>query len=151
MPPVKGPGIILYAEDEENDIFFLKHAFQIFRSPHAVTAVPDGEQALDYLAGRGLFADRKLHPLPVLVILDINMPKKSGLEVLEWTRQQSGFRLLPVLMLTSSSRPEDRERARQLGVDDYFLKPSDPLKLVELVKMLHDRWLIPCRSPVERT
>jgi CheY-like chemotaxis protein len=151
MPPVKGPGIILYAEDEENDIFFLKHAFQIFRSPHAVTAVPDGEQALDYLAGRGLFADRKLHPLPVLVILDINMPKKSGLEVLEWTRQQSGFRLLPVLMLTSSSRPEDRERARQLGVDDYLLKPTDPLKLVELVKMLHDRWLIPCQSPVERT
>jgi len=74
------------------------------------------------------------------------MPKKSGLEVLEWTRQQPRFKLLPVVMLTSSSRSEDMEKARRLGADDYLLKPSDPLKLVELVKMLHDRWLIPARN-----
>ena len=74
------------------------------------------------------------------------MPKKSGLEVLEWTRQQPRFKSLPVLILTSSSRPEDRQKAHQLGADDYLLKPCDPLQLVELVKMLHERWLIPGRS-----
>ena len=139
-------GIILYAEDEENDVFFLKHAFEVAGSPHTLTAVPDGEQALNYLAGQGPFADRKRHPLPLLVLLDINMPRKSGLEVLEWTRRQPHFKSVPVLILTSSSRPEDREKARELGADDYLLKPSDPLKLVELVKLLHDRWLIPTSS-----
>jgi CheY-like chemotaxis protein len=143
---MEASGIILYAEDEENDVFFLKHAFELAGSSHTLRAVQDGEQALEYLAGQGPYADRKRHPLPALLLLDINMPKKSGLEVLEWTRRQPRFKSLPVLILTSSSRPEDREKARQLGADDYLLKPSDPLQLVELVKILHQRWLIPVRS-----
>ena len=143
---MKAPGIILYAEDEENDVFFLNYAFEVAGSSYTLKAVPDGEQALEYLAGQGPFADRKGYPLPVLVLLDINMPKKSGLEVLEWTRRQPHLKSLPVLILTSSSGEEDREKARQFGADDYLLKPSDPLKLVELVKILHDRWLIPARS-----
>ena len=110
-------------------------------SPHTLNALPDGEQTLQYLAGGGPFADRLRHPLPVLILLDINMPKKSGLEVLEWIRHQPNFKSLPVLILTSSSRQEDMDRARLLGADDYLLKPSDPLKLVDIVKSLHDRWL----------
>jgi CheY-like chemotaxis protein len=143
---MKAAGIVLYAEDEQDDVFFLEHAFEVAGSPHTVRAVRDGEQALEYLAGRGPFADGTPNPPPVLVLLDINLPKKSGLEVLEWMRQQPRFKSLPVLILTSSSRPEDREKARRLGADDYLLKPSDPRKLVELVKMLHDRWLIPARG-----
>jgi CheY-like chemotaxis protein len=137
----KSGACILYAEDEKNDIFFLERAFQSTGSPHSLNAVPDGEQAIDYLAGKGRFADRARHPLPALVLLDINMPKKSGLEVLEWIRQQPCLKSLPVLMLTSSPRPDDMEKARLLGADDYLLKPSDPLGLVELVLSLHDRWL----------
>ena len=135
------PCTILYAEDEPNDIFFLKLAFKKATSPHTLNAVPDGEQAIDYLAGEGPFADRSRYPLPTLVLLDINMPKKSGLEVLEWIRRQLRFKSLPVLILTSSQRPEDLEKARNLRADDYLLKPSDPLKLVEMVKSLHERWL----------
>jgi CheY-like chemotaxis protein len=134
---------ILYAEDEENDVFFLQYAFEAAGSCHTLKAVPDGEEAIEYLAGQGPFADRKRHPLPVLVLLDINMPKKSGLEVLKWIREQPPLKSLPVLMLTSSSRPEDREKARALGADDYLIKPSDPLKLVELVRMLQEHWLAP--------
>jgi len=138
---------ILYAEDEENDIVFLELAFKRAGSPHTLQAVPDGEEAIEYLGGEGAFADRTRHPLPALVLLDINMPKQTGLEVLEWIRQQSRFKSLPVLILTSSTRPGDMEDARRLGADDYLLKPSDPLQLVELVKSLHDRWLTEPRAP----
>ena len=132
---------ILYAEDEANDIFFLELALQNAGSSHALHSVADGQQAIEYLSGRGPYADRKTYPRPQLVLLDINMPKVSGLEVLEWIRQKSTLKSLPVVILTSSSRPEDREKAHQLGADDYFIKPSDPLKLVEIVKSLQDRWL----------
>jgi len=135
------PGAILYAEDEANDVFFLALALKRANLPHTLNAVPDGEQAIEYLAGEGPFANRSRHPLPALVLLDINMPKQTGLEVLEWIRQQRHFKSLPVLMLTSSTRPEDMEKARQLGADDYILKPSDPLKLVDVVQSFHDRWL----------
>ena len=135
------PCTILYAEDDENDIFFLRHALEQVRSPHTLKALPDGQQAIEYLAGEGDFGDRERHPLPSLVLLDINVPRKSGLEVLEWIRRQSQFKSLPVLMLTSSTRQEDMAKALQLGADDYLSKPSHPLELVELVKSLQDRWL----------
>ena len=135
------PGTILYAEDEETDIFFLEHAFERAGSPHALFSVPDGQQAVDYLSGAGRFADRENYPLPSLILLDINMPKKSGLEVLAWIRQQPQFETLPVLMLTSSSHPADMEKARLLAADDYLLKPSDPMELKPLVMSLHTRWL----------
>ena len=132
---------ILYAEDEENDVFFLDLAFQDLGSPHTLKSVPDGAQAIDYLAGTGIFADRASYPLPAFVILDLNMPKKTGLEVLEWIRLQPQFKSLPVVMLTSSLRQEDMDRARELGVDDYLLKVSHPWQLSEMVKALLDRWL----------
>ena len=135
------PCVILYAEDEQNDVFFFRYALQMAGSPHILNAVPDGEQAVEYLAGDGAFADRSRHPLPALVLLDINMPKKSGLEVLQWIRQQPMFKSLPVVIFTSSSRAEDMEQARLLGADDYLLKPCSPMKLVDFVKSLHDRWL----------
>lgn len=134
-------GCILYAEDEGDDIFFLEYALQTAASPYKLQAVPDGQTAIEYLAGEGVFADRARYPVPALILLDINMPKKNGLEALKWIRQQRRFKTLPVLMLTSSTRSEDMDKARELGADDYLSKPSDPLKLVELVKAFHDRWL----------
>jgi len=138
---VPHPLTILYAEDEENDVLFLERAFKLAGSTHTLKAVPDGAQALEYLTGEGIFADRTRHPFPDLILLDINMPKKSGFDVLEWLRSQPRYNSLPALILTSSSRPEDMEKARQLGADDYLLKPSDPLKLVEVVRSLQEHWL----------
>ena len=135
------PITVLYAEDEENDVFFLQRAFKLAGSPHILRAVPDGAEALEYLAGDGIFADRTQHPFPHLILLDINLPKKSGLDVLEWIRSQPRSKSLPTLILTSSSRHEDMEKARQLGADDYLLKPFDPLDLVDLVRSLQERWL----------
>jgi len=135
------PGIILYAEDEPNDVFFLQRAFKLAGLAHLVKSVPNGQNALEYLSGADPFTDRELHPFPCLVLLDINLPRQSGFEVLEWIRKQPRLKSLVVVMLTSSSHPADMEKARKLAADDYLLKPSDPLKLVELVKSLDDRWL----------
>jgi CheY-like chemotaxis protein len=135
------PCVILYAEDEADDVFFLGRAFELAGLLHTLTAVPDGEQAIEYLAGGGVFSDRAQCPLPNLVLLDINMPKQSGLDVLAWLRGEPHLKSLPALIFTSSSRPEDLEKARQLGADDYLLKPSNPRNLVELVRALDERWL----------
>lgn len=132
---------VLYAEDESSDIFFLERAFKLAGVPHSLKSVPDGQAAIDYLSAVDPFADADLHPIPCLILLDINMPKKSGLEVLAWIRKQPWLKDLPVLMLTSSSHADDMEKARQYGADDYLVKPSNPTKLVELVKALHGRWL----------
>ena len=135
------PGPVLYAEDEPDDIFFLELAFEKAGIVHPLKSVSDGEQAQEYLSGTGAFTDRTLHPFPCLVLLDINMPRHSGFEVLEWIRQRPLFKSLRVLMFTSSTHPADMEKARGLGADDYLIKPSSPIKLVEMVQSLHDRWL----------
>jgi CheY-like chemotaxis protein len=140
------PAAILYVEDEASDVFFLKHALNRAGIEHRLVIAPDGQHAVDYLAGAGAFADRELHPLPCLILLDINLPKKSGLEVLGWIRGQAAFKSLPVLMLTSSSNPKDMEKARLLAADDYLVKPGDPLQLIELVNSFRDRWLSPQAS-----
>jgi len=124
--PTTGP--ILYAEDEDNDVFFLQRAFQQANIP-GLKAVPDGQQAVDYLLASE--KDPVKCPVPSLVLLDINMPYLSGLEVLTWIRKQPAFADLPVLILTSSSQEKDIELAYSLNVTAYVTKPSSANKLVE--------------------
>lgn len=145
FPP---PRCILYAEDEDDDVFFFKSAMKVIGSSCLLHNVPDGQKAIDYLSNKGTFADRSRFSFPALVILDINMPKKTGLQVLQWIREQPNSKSLPVVMLTSSSRPEDMDFARQFGADDYLLKPSDPKKLVDIVKALHARWISTTPPPI---
>src|ERR1700760_2929018 len=92
--PTTALNCILYAEDEENDIFFFERALETTASACTLKSVPDGEKAIHYLSGQGEFADRSRHPLPTLILLDINMPRKTGFEVLKWIRQQPHFKSL---------------------------------------------------------
>ena len=103
----------------------------------------DGAQAIDYLAGNGPFADRSQHPLPALVLLDLNLPKKSGFDVLSWIRQQPQFSSLPVMIYTSSVGLIDKDTARLLGATDYFVKRSGVSHIAELARSLAERWLTP--------
>ena len=94
----------------------------------------DGIEAVEYLEGQGKFTDRIKFPFPVIVFLDLNLPKKSGLEVLEYVRQQPHLRKLIVNVLSSSTRPADIEQAAFLGANAYFIKPSRLEKFQELIE-----------------
>jgi CheY-like chemotaxis protein len=134
---------MLYVEDEKSDVLLLRVAFSLARLTIPVHVVVDGAQAIDYLAGNGPFADRSQHPLPALVLLDLNLPKKSGFEVLSWIRQQPQFASLPVVIYTSSVGLIDKDTAQLLGATDYFVKRSGVSDIAELVRSLAERWLTP--------
>ena len=136
-----GQPAILYVEDEKSDVLLLRVAFTRAGLTNPVHVAVDGAQAIDYLAGNGPFADRDQHPLPAFVLLDLNLPKKSGFEVLSWIRQQPQFSSLPVVIYTSSVGLIDKGTARLLGATDYFVKRSGVTRIAELVRSLAERWL----------
>lgn len=104
--------------------------------------VRDGEEAVAYLAGDGVYGDRRAHPLPVLVLLDLKLPRRSGFEVLEWIRRHPMLRRLPVVVLTSSRETEDIDRAYSLGASSYIAKPVAHEGLLECVKTLTLYWFM---------
>ena len=140
-------GVILLAEDDPNDVLLIRRAFQRSNVANPLQVVRDGEEALAYLSGQGAFADRERHPLPVLMLMDLKMPRKSGLEVLEWVRQQPGLKRLPITVLTSSNQSPDINRAYELGANSYLVKPAGFDSLLELVKNLDVYWLILNEKP----
>ena len=133
---------VLYAEDDVNDAFLLERAFSKAEVINPLVIVSDGNAAIDYLSGKGHFAQREENPLPCLVLLDLKMPGKSGLEVLEWMHNDPTVSTLPVLMFTSSSQEKDVRHAYLLGANGYLLKPNLPDGLLSLVRALKDFWLI---------
>jgi CheY-like chemotaxis protein len=130
---------ILLVEDDHNDVLLIKRAFQKVNIANPIIVVNDGEQAISYLAGREPYVDRAV---PMLVLLDLKFPRKSGHEVLEWLRQQPNIKRLPVVVLTASSESSDVNRAYDLGANSYLVKPVTFDALVEMVKTLNLYWLI---------
>ena len=140
-------GVVLLAEDDPNDVLLIQRAFQRNHVANPVQVVRDGDEALAYLSGQAPFADRERHPLPVLMLMDLKMPRKSGLEVLEWVRQQPGLKRLPIIVLTSSNQSPDINRAYELGANSYLVKPAGFDSLLDLVKNLDMYWLILNEKP----
>ena len=132
---------ILLVEDEEDDVTFMRMALTKAGIAGGLQVAEDGAMALDYLGGRGVFADRALHPLPTLVLLDLKLPHVMGMDVLKWIREQPAFDLMVVIMLTSSQQRSDINRACALGSNSYLVKPSNPLALAEIVDLLKRYWL----------
>jgi CheY-like chemotaxis protein len=132
---------LLIAEDDENDVFFLKHAFQQAEIKNQLHFVHDGQEAIDYLAGIGEFSNRTQYPLPALLILDLKMPRKTGMEVLKWLADQPELRRLPVVVFTSSAHQKDVERAYELGANAFVVKPSTNSRRLDLAKVIKGFWL----------
>ncbi len=123
---------ILIADDSADDGLFMNIAFERAGRTTPLQVTHDGVEAIAYLSGEGLYADRTQHPLPALLLLDLNMPRKNGFEVLAWIRRQPEFKLLPVHVLSASSRQADIDRACALGATSYIVKPGnfDELQLL---------------------
>ena len=139
---------VLLVEDDPNDVLLTQIAFEKARLANPLTVVRDGEEAIAYLRGAGPFADRRRYPMPILVLLDLKMPKLTGFQVLEWLRAQPGMvGRIPVAIMTSSDHDPDATRAFQLGADSFLQKPPDAEALLALVQRLHAYWLILDDSP----
>jgi CheY-like chemotaxis protein len=132
---------ILHVEDDPNDVLLIARAFRKAEIPAQIQVVNDGEQAVHYLSGTNSFARREQFPVPAVVLLDLKLPRKSGIEVLEWLRAQPGLKRLPVVMLTSSRQPVDINRAYELGVNAYLVKPVNFDALIEMLKTVDSFWL----------
>jgi len=129
---------ILVVEDNDDDVFILKRAFKDAQLDNPIHVVTDGEEAVEFLAGEGKFANRSQHPFPVLVLLDLKLPLKSGLEVLEWIQEQPFRSELNVIVLTSSAEERDITKAYHLGARSYLTKPPTAGTLHEVMTALND-------------
>jgi DNA-binding response OmpR family regulator len=130
------PRPILLVEDDPNDILLIRRAFRKANVVAPLHVVHHGEAAVAYLEGRGAYADRERYPLPILMLLDLKLPRKSGFDVLTWMRQREGLPAPPVVALTSSGEPTDILRVYDLGACSYYVKPASFPGLLDLVKVL---------------
>jgi CheY-like chemotaxis protein len=140
--------LILLVEDDPNDIILIKRAFEKANITNPLQVVENGEEAISYLTGKGRYGDRVKCPLPMLLLLDLKLPRKSGHEVLEWLRKQPMLKRLTVVVLTSSQQSSDINRAYDLGANSYLVKPVTFDALVEMVKALNFYWVILNEKPI---
>ena len=133
---------ILLIEDNPDDAELTRIAFAEAGIDSQLVVVGDGAEALDYLFARGRHAARDAADLPSIVLLDLNLPKVDGREVLQALRANPATRGLPVVVLTTSTEPFDVEASYALGVNSYIRKPVDFQKFVEVVKQIGLYWLV---------
>ena len=123
----------LLVEDNPDDVFLMQYALKKTQLGIPLQIVSDGQEALDYLGGAGKFSDRTQYPIPSLIFLDLKLPYFHGFEVLEWKRHQPALQDVPVIVLTSSPEPRDREKSLQLGAKAYLVKPPKSEELLKVV------------------
>jgi two-component system response regulator len=133
---------ILLVEDNPDDVELTRIAFAEANVANSLAVVGDGAEALDYLFARGRHAHRDPDDLPSIVLLDLNLPKLDGREVLQAIRANDKTRALPVVVLTTSTEPFDLESAYALGVNSYIQKPVDFERFVWAVKQVGLYWLV---------
>jgi two-component system response regulator len=133
---------ILLVEDNPDDVELTRLAFEEANVANRVVVVNDGAEALDYLFARGRHAGRDPHELPSIVLLDLNLPRLDGREVLQAIRAEPATRDLPVVVLTTSAEPFDVEASYALGVNSYIQKPVDFEQFVWAVRQVGLYWLV---------
>ena len=138
---------ILLVEDDKHDAFFFQHAMETLGLVHPLRIARDGREAIEYLSGTGTFADRAQFPLPRIVVLDLNLPRQHGLEVLQWIRAHAPDPAVPVIVLTASTSDRDMREAYRLGANSYLTKPSGSEDLVALLRALEVYWFRYNRLP----
>ena len=142
MIDLKNKPVILLVEDDVFDVELIQSAMRRTPGEINLVRVQDGDEAVDYLAGTPPYNDRQTYPVPMTMFLDIKLPKRSGFEVLQWLRTQSGpIKRLPALMLTSSKHQVDINQAFEHGANAYLTKPDSIKELTALLGEFKSFWL----------
>lgn len=140
-------GYILLVEDNQDDIDLTLRALAKQNVANDIEVVRDGAEAIDFIFARGAHANRDPRDLPQLILLDINLPKLSGLQVLKQLRDNQATRMVPVVMLTTSIQDQDVVESYTSGANSYVQKPVDFEQFTEAVKQLGVYWLVVNQSP----
>ncbi len=138
---------ILLVEDNPDDVELTRIAFEEAGSGHVIRVVTDGAEAVDYILARGAHAGRDITDLPALVLLDLNLPKLDGREVLQAIRENPVTRALPVVVLTTSAEPMDVGSVYELGANSYIQKPVEFERFVDVVRQIGLYWLVLNQPP----
>ena len=138
---------ILLVEDNPDDEILTIRALNRNRIGNQVVVAHDGVEALDYLFGTGLYADRDVSLKPAVILLDLKLPRLNGLEVLRRLREDARTKLLPVVVLTTSNEDQDLLDSYNLGCNSYIRKPVDFLQFSEAIRQLGMYWLLMNQSP----
>jgi two-component system, response regulator len=140
--------VILLVEDNPDDVKLTQRALRKSNILNEMVVARDGVEALDYLFGAGQYADRDTRQLPQVILLDLKMPRMDGLEFLQRIRADEKTRLLPVVVLTTSTEDRDRVESYKLGANSYIRKPVDFQQFTEAVQQLGLYWLVLNQGPV---
>lgn len=141
MNQTRQPITILLADDDPDDCLMTRDAFAECRLTNPLQFVHDGEELMDYLHRRGRFTDAEAFPMPGLILLDLNMPRKDGREALREIKGDPELRKIPVVVLTTSKAEEDVVRSYDDGVNSFISKPVSFSALIDVVRTLGKYWL----------
>ena len=132
---------ILLVEDSPDDVFFVTRAFKVSGTTASIHVAEDGQVAMDYFSGAGVFGNRAEFPLPNLVLLDLRMPRVPGLEFLKWLRGYEEYSCVPVIVFSSSREESDMRKAYALGANSFLVKTGNSAQLAAMAKVINEYWL----------
>lgn len=140
---------VLLVEDNPRDVRLTQRAFKKAGLPHELRVVRDGDEALAYLHREGVYQDPLSAPRPDVMLLDLNLPRMGGHELLHAVKQDSRFKQLPIIVLTTSERPDDVRQAYDAGANAYLLKPVEFSRFTAVIEQLGKFWLEIVKLPPE--
>ena len=140
---------VLLVEDNPRDVRLTQRAFEQAKVPHELRVVRDGDEALAYLHREGDYAAADSSPRPDMILLDLNLPRMGGHELMQHVRQDVRFRQVPIVVLTTSARPDDVRQAYDNGANAYLLKPVEFSRFTEVIGHLASFWLETVELPPE--
>jgi len=130
--------VILLVDDNPHDVVLIRLAFRRVGIIDTIQLVKDGTEAMRYINGEGVYADRHQFPIPTLILLDLKMPQTSGFDVLQWIREQPELSSVIVVVMSGSKNDQDIERAYALGANSYLVKPTRFEEMVKMMETLKD-------------
>lgn len=150
MRKFEPPLIIVMAEDDPDDCLLVKEALAETQCNHTLLFVKDGQELMDYLKRQGRFVNPIDAPRPNLILLDLNMPRKKGWEVIEEIKANADLRRIPIVVLTTSEAEADIERTYEMGANSFITKPVSFESLVDSMRTLGKYWFKVVKLPAER-